>query len=156
MFQAVLVGAAQSKDTVPAWLLAATAGISAVGVIAAAALSPFAQRLSRRDSMRTYKRELYRNFLDHGFWLRALSNGEDDWKGRARSYTADFYRIQLLAGDELLEVIRKYREPGSLDVAAEERLLGEMKRDLRKTQLRPGRGTEREASKQGEPSQPLA
>lgn len=102
------------SDQVPAWLVLAAAALAPVGVILGAVITPVSERLTRKDKVKSYKRNIYRNFLDHGYWYRHLDDGAEKDK-RAVLYVADWHRIRLISDDDdVLSAVEGMREPGSL------------------------------------------
>lgn len=112
---------AQASDGggVSAWALVATAVLAPLGVVLGAAITPLGEALTRKDKLKSYMRNIYRNFLDHGYWYRRLPDGEKKDK-RAVDYVADWHRIRLITDDSgVLKAIEGLREPGSLTEANE-------------------------------------
>jgi hypothetical protein len=97
-----------------------------VGALSAA-IAPTVQfvreRLNREDDVKQYKRIVYRNFLDHGFWYRTLPNGDEKTE-RHKKYTADWYRIQLITEDQAVrDAVNGLGNPANLDDKTEKRLI---------------------------------
>jgi hypothetical protein len=129
MVTSSLATAAASTDEGVAVLL--VAGIGAAGVIVGAALTPLSEWFTRKDKLKTYKREIFRNFLDHAYWCRSTDLTEKDRKERAELYVADFHRIRLIAGPGVQAVVTDdLRQPGSLTVEREKALIDAFKAEL--------------------------
>jgi hypothetical protein len=110
----VLLVAGSAPSGATGVILIATTGVTAIGVILSAGFGPLSEYLTRRDNLRTYKRTIYRNFLDHAYWCRSEGLSDDKRRERAESYVADWHRIRLIADEEVLAAIAGLREPGSL------------------------------------------
>lgn len=115
-------------------LLVITTTITALGVLGAAALAIYGQRSSFRrdkeDAVLSYKRHIYRNYLDHAYWYRSESLSDEERQKRAEKYVADWHRIQLIADSEVRELTKPWKKEGSLSVADEEPLIEAFKREL--------------------------
>ena len=75
-------------------------------------MAPVVDRMKRRDDLKTYKRNIYRNFLDHAYWYGRL-DGEEKQK-RAEKYVADWHRIRLITNDNtIIDLIRDLRNPAN-------------------------------------------
>ena len=108
----VIAAASESGSGIPAWALVATAAVTAVGTAAGAFTAPLVDRTKRRDDLKKYKRNIYRNFLDHAYWYGRL-DGEKKQK-RAEWYVADWHRIRLITSDAtILGLIKDVRDPAN-------------------------------------------
>jgi hypothetical protein len=104
--------------------LVVTTGLTAVGAIVGAAISPFGDFLARKEKLKSYKRNIYRNFLDHGYWcLHGELKGERLRK-REEKYIADWHRIQLITEDpEVKRLTGDIRTPEKFSDERAEELL---------------------------------
>jgi hypothetical protein len=108
----------------------AAAALAPIGVVVGAAVVPISERISRRDSLKSYKRNVYRNFLDHAYWYRSLPDGDERQK-RAVKYVADWHRIQLITEDaEVLAVVDGLQQEGSLTAEMEPKVLRAFKNEV--------------------------
>src|ERR1700753_629379 len=89
--------AAASDGT--SWPLILTTGLTAFGAFLGAALSPFGDFLARKDKLKSYKRNIYRNFLDHGYWCLHGGLEGGALRKREEKYIADWHRIRLITDD---------------------------------------------------------
>ena len=81
------------------------------------------RRSEREEEVNTYKRMIYRNFLNHAYWWRHLEDGSEKHK-RHTEYTADWFRIRLMTTDhEILEAVEPLRDDIELVARVEPRLL---------------------------------
>lgn len=120
----------------PVWVTVLVGVISAVGGLVAALVGPLRDLITRRDKLKTYKRNVYRNFLDHAYWLRLLDKDADPdaWQERAEKYLADYRRIMFLSDNpELTERVKRFKQPGSLPEAEEDALEQPMNVDIGRT-----------------------
>jgi hypothetical protein len=109
------------------------AAIGAAGVIVGAALTPISEWISRKDKMKGYKRNVYRNFLDHAYWYANEDISDKKRQERAEKYVADYHRILMIAGPTVQAVITEdLKEPGSLTPEIEKRVLAAFKAELGK------------------------
>lgn len=104
--------------------------VGVAGTIVVAGLTPLGEWIKRKDSLKSYRRNVYRNFLDHAYWYRDGSIDESKRRERAEKYVADWHRIQLIAGPEVQAKTRSLRDPGSLMPEAEDALIDAFKREL--------------------------
>lgn len=128
MIDGVLPLAGASGDEGLSVLL--VAGIGAAGVIVGAALTPISEWISRKDKLKSYKRNVYRNFLDHAYWYRSEGVAEKKRQQRAEKYVADYHRIQMIAGPRVQQATRDLREPGSLTPEREAEVLDAFKSEV--------------------------
>jgi hypothetical protein len=124
--EAMLVLAA-ADDGLSVWL---AAGIGAAGVIVGAAVTPFGEWLKRKDELKGYKRNIYRNYLDHAYWYRSEALPEQERQKRAERYVADYHRIQLIGGPAVRAATQDLQEPGSLTVDREKDVIAAFKEEL--------------------------
>lgn len=125
-----LLAVANEGAQVPAWMLFATAALAPIGVVLGAAITPLSERLTRRDALKSYKRNIYRNYLDHAYWYRRLPDGEERTK-RDVKYVADWHRIQLITDDRgVLDAIEDLKDAGSLTEAKEPAVLAAFKSEI--------------------------
>jgi hypothetical protein len=111
MFHSALIIFAKADGTTSG-ILIVTTGLTALGVILGAAIKPLGDFLTRKDQLKGYKRNIYRNFLDHGYWFLHGNLSPEDRQKRAESYLADWHRIRLIAEDgEVLRLTNDIREP---------------------------------------------
>jgi hypothetical protein len=97
---------------VPTWTLVFTPILGLIGGLAVALVAPWADNITRRDQLKGYKRNIYRNFLDHGYWYHHPEEDEKGKNWRAVSYVADWHRIQLITDDAQVQaLIADIREP---------------------------------------------
>lgn len=120
--------AASSSDGV---LVLAGAAIGVIGTTLAAGLTPIGEWIKRKDGLKSYRRNVYRNFLDHAYWYRDKGISDEDRYDRAKKYVADWHRIQLIGGREIQAKTKLLRKPGSLTPDEEEELIEAFKRELR-------------------------
>lgn len=133
-----VVVASNDSAQVPAWILVATAALAPLGVVLGAAITPLSERFARRDELKSYKRNVYRNFLDHAYWYRRLPEGEERTK-RAIKYVADWHRIQLITDDgAVLEAVAGLKEAGSLTESLEPDVLAAFKSEIGSKGLNDG------------------
>ncbi len=108
----------------------AAAALAPIGVVVGAAVAPLSERIARQDSLKSYKRNVYRNFLDHAYWYRRLPDGDERQK-RAVKYVADWHRIQLITEDaEVLAVVNGLQQEGSLTEEMEPKVLRTFKNEV--------------------------
>lgn len=108
----------------------AAAALAPIGVVVGAAVVPLSERIARRDSLKSYKRNVYRNFLDHAYWYRRLPDGDERQK-RAVKYVADWHRIQLITEDaEVLAAVDGLQQEGSLTEEMEPKVLRAFKNEV--------------------------
>jgi hypothetical protein len=122
-----------AAETSTSWIVVASAGFTALGVILGAAITPFGEMLTRKDQLKGYKRNIYRNFLDHGYWYLHGSNlSPKQRQKRAELYIADWHRIRLIAkNDEVLRLTANIREPSKFTDLRAEELLDAFAREIR-------------------------
>ena len=119
---------ADNQVSVEFFLIAAA--LAPIGVVVGAAVVPISERIARRDSLKSYKRNVYRNFLDHAYWHRRLPDGDERQK-RAVKYVADWHRIQLITEDaEVLAAVDGLQEEGSLTEKMEPQVLQAFKNEV--------------------------
>ncbi len=128
IIDAIPIAAATSSDGV---LVLVGAVVGAVATIVVAGLTPVGEWIKRKDSLKSYRRNVYRNFLDHAYWLRDKSLSKDKRQERAEKYVADWHRIQLIGGTEVQAKAKALRDPGSLKPKMEDDLIKAFKRELR-------------------------
>ena len=58
---------AASEGGAPWWLVVLTATLGLIGGLAGSAIPEVGARFVRRDKLKSYRRNIYRNFLDHGY-----------------------------------------------------------------------------------------
>ncbi len=125
---------AESTSGVTGTWLVITTTITALGVIGAAVVAFFDRRgafkRERDDALLTYKRNIYRNFLDHAYWYRSEALSPQERQKRAEKYVADWHRIQLIAGPKVRNVTATWMEQGSLAPQDDEVLIAAFKEDL--------------------------
>lgn len=108
-----MAGASDSSSATST-ILIVTTGLTAIGVILGAAIAPLGDFLTRKDQLKGYKRNIYRNFLDHGYWYLHGELSDEERRKRAALYIADWHRIRLIAEDEdVLRLTKEIREPES-------------------------------------------
>jgi hypothetical protein len=116
---------------VPVWSLLVVAAIGVAGSALAGWLPLWGERLKRKDGMRTYKRETYRNLLDHAYWLeRGEKHDAKPRQEREELYVADWHRVRLLGGDDVTKELQGLKTPGSLTDEIAQRLIPILERDL--------------------------
>jgi hypothetical protein len=119
---------ADNQVSVGFFLIAAA--LAPIGVVVGAAVVPLSERIARRDSLKSYKRNVYRNFLDHAYWYRRLPDGDERQK-RAVKYVADWHRIQLITEDaEVLAAVEGLQQEGSLTEKMEPEVLRAFKNEV--------------------------
>lgn len=99
-------------------------------MIVGAALTPVSEWISRKDKLKSYKRNVYRNFLDHAYWYRSKEISGKKRQERAEKYVADYHRIQMIAGPQVQQATRGLREPGSLTPEREAEVLAAFKSEV--------------------------
>lgn len=114
---------AAAVDGTP-WILVVTTGLTALGVILGAAITPLGDFLTRKDQLKGYKRNIYRNFLDHGYWCLHGGFEGETLRAREEQYIADWHRIRLITDDrEVLRLIVDIRKPRNFSNERAEELL---------------------------------
>lgn len=79
---------------VPVWSLVITAALGVLATLGAALVGPWGEGITRKDELRSYKRNIYRNFLDHGYWfVHGDAADEKEHHRRAVHYVADWHRM---------------------------------------------------------------
>jgi hypothetical protein len=127
----LLVAADKAPTTGTAgWLLVFTTGITALGVVGAAGVTAWNEVRKGKDNLKTYKRNIYRNFLDHAYWYRDETLSDEDRAERARLYVADWHRIWLIAPETVRSTVDGLREPGSLTDENEKPVIAAFTEDL--------------------------
>lgn len=112
-------------------LVLAGAVVGAVGTVLVAGITPIGEWISRKDSLKSYRRNVYRNFLDHAYWHREGSLDDDNRQERAEKYVADWHRIQLIGGSDVRAATKGLRSPGSLTPEKESNLITVFQRELK-------------------------
>jgi hypothetical protein len=120
---------------VPTWAFVLTAVFAPViglaGGLAAALVGPWGEGLTRRDQLKSYKRNVYRNFLDHGYWYQRPDRDTKAQKERGVLYVADWHRIQLITEDaEVARVIKTIGEPEDFNDEIAKQVLEAFKKEL--------------------------
>src|SRR5689334_12762076 len=120
-----------AADSDTSWLLVFTTGLTALGVIIGAAITPLGDLLTRKDQLKGYKRNIYRNFLDHGYWYLNGKLDDEERLNRAKKYVADWHRIRLIAENpEVLRLTANIREPESFTDDRAKELLEAFTREI--------------------------
>jgi hypothetical protein len=107
---AAAADAGKSGD-VPWWALVVISAVTALGVVVGAVVAPIGEKITRRDKLKTYKRNIYRNFLDHAYWYRSEKLSDEKQQERAEKYLADWHRIRLIAGPQSAQADRVATRP---------------------------------------------
>jgi hypothetical protein len=127
----VLGGGAIPVADVPTWTLVFTPILGLLGGLAVALVAPWAESITRKDQLKGYKRNIYRNFLDHGYWYLHPEEDDKEKKWRAVRYVADWHRIQLITNDADVEaLIKDIREPETFSDEIAETLLPAFKKEI--------------------------
>jgi len=125
------VSAASGGD-VSVWVALAGVVLGALSAAFAPLISIISDRFTRADDVKKYKRIVYRNFLDHGYWYRALPEG-DEKRDRHKKYTADWFRIRLISDDKAVrEAVIPLREPEKLTEDKERELFEVFSREIKR------------------------
>jgi hypothetical protein len=105
--------------------------IGAATTIIVAGVTPIGEWINRKDSLKSYRRNVYRNFLDHAYWYRDESLDDDKRQERAEKYVADWHRIQLIGGPEVQAATKGLQAPGCLSPDKEPYLISVFQRELK-------------------------